>query len=466
MKIKIEGGRLYDPKNNLDGEEKDIFIDDGTIVDGFSGSPKIINANGKAIMAGGIDIHSHVATYGLNLLRGTNRFYSLREIGHIYAKMGYTHVNEPFLTQPTANYVHHELSSIPILDTSSFLVLNLRDIEKKIKSAKHYDEVKKVIPIAMARAKAIGIKIYEPFVRYAQRMFIMRNVKAKKVLKLFSEISGESFPRTIMHTSLDLLSEEIENSSVFHFSNVGSAMISEEAYQKVLAWLDEGASVDLGLLDFEQNLKISNPKQAHEEVYGSVDMGFSEPIVFSRGKTPDDKSPFFALKLALSHPFKSISFSTNSPVNASFEAYPKIFSWLMKVENRAGLFDKRLPDFEYSLLDIARITRQNPADILGLVDKGHLGVGAKADIVIYDINQDTNACDLENRFSDCAYLIKGGDIVIEDHKTVNDLVEKKTYYRGMEPLHEEPARILAKHSTFRFENLMVDEVFTGKEIMV
>jgi len=120
MKIKIEGGRLYDPRNNLDGKERDIFIEDGIIVDRFSSADKTINASGKTIMAGGIDIHSHIATYGLNLIRGTGRFYSPREIGYIYAKMGYTHVNEPFMTQVTARYVHHELSSIPILDTPPF----------------------------------------------------------------------------------------------------------------------------------------------------------------------------------------------------------------------------------------------------------------------------------------------------------------------------------------------------------
>lgn len=466
MKIKIEGGRIYDPKNNLNGEETDIFIEDGVIVDGFSCADKTINARGKTIMAGGIDIHSHVATYGLNLVRGINRFYLPKEIGHIYARLGYTHVNEPLMTQFTSNYVHHELSSIPILDTSSFLVLNLRDIEKKIKSARRLEEVEKIISIAMARVKAIGVKIYEPFVRYTQRMFIMRNVKAKKALKFFSDVNRENILRIIIHTYPELLGEEIENPAPFHFSHVGSVIDGEEAYQKVLTYMEGGASVDLGLFDFERNLKISSSKHAYGEVYGSVDMGLSEPIVFSRGKAPESETPFFALKLALSQPFKHISFSTDSPANASFEAYPKIFSWLMKVENRANLFDKELPDFEYSLLDIARITRQNPADILGLVNKGHLGVGAEADIAIYNIDKDTKASELEDRFSDCAYLIKGGDIVIEDHKIVNDQTEKKTYYRGKGQFDDEPARILARYSTFRFDNLMVDEVFTAKEVEV
>jgi len=466
MKIKIEGGRLYDPRNNLDGEERDIFIENGIIVDRFSSADKTINASGKTIMAGGIDIHSHIATYGLNLIRGTGRFYSPREIGYIYAKMGYTHVNEPFMTQVTARYVHHELSSIPILDTSAFLVLNLRDVEAKIKSAKHLEEVEKIIPIIIAGTKAIGLKIYEPFVRYTQRTHILRNVTEKKVLSFFSSINREKIPRIILHTSPELFGKEIENPVGFHFSHVGSAIGNEEDYQKVLSYLNAGASVELGLFDFEQNLRISNPKQTVGEVFGRVDMGLSEDIVFSQGNASESETPFFAFKLALSQPSNHISFSTDSPANASFEAYPKIFSWLMKAENRANLFDKELPDFEYSLLDIARITRYNPAVILGFKNKGHLGAEAEADIAIYDINKDTKPDKLEAGFRDCACLIKSGSIVVEDHKIVNDQAEKKTYYRGVETLDYEPAKILAGYSTFRFENLMVDEVFTAKEVKI
>ena len=46
---------------------------------------------------------------------------------------------------------------------------------------------------------------------------------------------------------------------------------------------------------------------------------------------------------------------------------------------------------EYTLSEIAIITRAGPARILGLKNKGHLGPGADADITIYtpDANQET-----------------------------------------------------------------------------
>ena len=466
MKIKIEGGILYDSKNSINGEQQDIYIEDGIIVDGFSKPDKTIHAKSKAIMAGGIDIHSHIATYGLNLLRATHGFYLPREIGHIYAKMGYTHVNEPFMTQYTASYVHHELSSIPIVDTSAFLVLNIKDLDRKIKSTRYIEEVERIIPVIMSRTKAIGLKIYEPFVRYAQRMYIMKNVKAAKVLSFFSGMNRENIPKIILHSSSELFKEEIENPSLFHFSHIGSTLEDEDIYRKVLTYLDGGASADLGLFDFEENPRISPRRLTEHKLCGVVDMDFSEPISFSRGKIQDITPPFLALKLALSEPGKHISFSSDSPTNARLESYPKILSWLMSIDNRKDLFKTDLPDFEYTLFEVARITRQNPADILGLSNKGHLGVGAQADIAIYDIHNRTKADELEPRFKECAYLIKGGEVVIEDHRIVNDRIEKKTYFRGVEPCNDESARELAKYSTFRFEHLFVDDVFTAKEVKV
>jgi formylmethanofuran dehydrogenase subunit A len=466
MKTKIEGGILYDSKNGINGEQRDIFIEDGIIVDGFSKPDKTINAKSKTIMAGGIDVHSHIATYGLNLLRATAGFYLPKEIGHIYAKMGYTHVNEPFMTQYTASYVHHELSSIPIVDTSAFLVLNIKDLDRKIKSTRYIEDVERILPIIMSRAKAIGLKIYEPFVRYAQRMYIMKNVKAKKVLSFFSGMNKENIPRIIMHSSPELFKEEIENPSLFHFSHIGSVLEDEDVYHKILTYLDEGASADLGLFDFEENTRISTSKHTDHKLCGIVDMDFSEPISFSRGKIDDVNPPFLALKLALSEPNKHISFSSDSPTNARFESYPKILSWLMSNDNRKDLFKRDLPDFEYTLFEIARITRQNPADVLGLSNKGHLGLGAEADVAIYDIHNGTKADELEPRFKDCAYLIKGGEVVIEDHRIVNDRIEKKTYFRGVKPFNDESARELSKYSTFRFEHLVVNDVFTTKEVKV
>ena len=66
-------------------------------------------------------------------------------------------------------------------------------------------------------------------------------------------------------------------------------------------------------------------------------------------------------------------------------------------------------DREYTLEEIAIITRAGPARLLGLRDKGHLGVGADADITIYDDRDDREAM-----FAAPRYVIKDGRPVVED----------------------------------------------------
>ena len=64
---------------------------------------------------------------------------------------------------------------------------------------------------------------------------------------------------------------------------------------------------------------------------------------------------------------------------------------------------------EYTLSEIAVITSAGPARALGLPQKGHLGVGADADVAIYNENKDVT-----HMFSYPRYVIKGGEIIIEE----------------------------------------------------
>ena len=73
-------------------------------------------------------------------------------------------------------------------------------------------------------------------------------------------------------------------------------------------------------------------------------------------------------------------------------------------------------DREYTLEEIAIITRAGPARLLGLRDKGHLGVGADADVTIYDDRPDR-----EEMFATPRYVIKGGRVVVRDGELVEAL---------------------------------------------
>jgi formylmethanofuran dehydrogenase subunit A len=111
--------------------------------------------------------------------------------------------------------------------------------------------------------------------------------------------------------------------------------------------------------------------------------------------------------------------STDHPNGASFLAYPQIIRLLMDRTYRNDMLKgcpeslaKRTQladlDREYTLHEIAIITRAGPARILGLENKGHLGIGADADITIYTPHEDK-----EKMFELPRFVIKAGEIVVE-----------------------------------------------------
>jgi formylmethanofuran dehydrogenase subunit A len=89
-----------------------------------------------------------------------------------------------------------------------------------------------------------------------------------------------------------------------------------------------------------------------------------------------------------------VFFTTDHPNGAPFTTYPEIFALLMDRDLRAQWI-ATLPRAavamttlasikrEYSLNEIVTMTRAAPARLLGLRDRGHLGVGAVADIAVY-----------------------------------------------------------------------------------
>ncbi len=122
--------------------------------------------------------------------------------------------------------------------------------------------------------------------------------------------------------------------------------------------------------------------------------------------------------------------STDHPNGGSFMHYPKLIKLLMdrgfrKEEisrvNQKAIAKTALPDLdrEYTLNEIAIITRAGPAKALGLKHKGHLGPGADADITIYDEMEDK-----EMMFNAPRYVIKSGVPIIADHEFCGDHIGK------------------------------------------
>src|SRR5208283_5315765 len=122
------------------------------------------------------------------------------------------------------------------------------------------------------------------------------------------------------------------------------------------------------------------------------------------------------LLLLIDDPWR-IFLTTDHPNGACFWRYPEIIHLLMNADYRRECVKKLPPkalkrivladlDRQYSLYEIAIITSAGPARALGMKQKGHLGIGADADVAIYNENPDG-----EMTFRYPRYVIKAGEIV-------------------------------------------------------
>ncbi|MDH3476117.1 MAG: amidohydrolase family protein, partial [Rhodospirillales bacterium] len=132
--LRIVNGRVYDPINGVDGEVREICIEDGKIVEMVSSEAKRIDARGMVIMPGGVDIHCHIAGPKVNLARkvqpedhrhdvhprtavtrsGTGGTVpSTFATGYRYATLGYTTAFEAAVPPLGARHAIEELQDTP-----------------------------------------------------------------------------------------------------------------------------------------------------------------------------------------------------------------------------------------------------------------------------------------------------------------------------------------------------------------
>jgi formylmethanofuran dehydrogenase subunit A len=70
---------------------------------------------------------------------------------------------------------------------------------------------------------------------------------------------------------------------------------------------------------------------------------------------------------------------------------------------------------EYTLTEVAIMTRAAPAKLLGLKDRGHLGPGALADVAVYETDTDK-----AKMFRKAALVFKSGQLIVRDGAPLHD----------------------------------------------
>jgi formylmethanofuran dehydrogenase subunit A len=143
----IIGGRVYDPANGIDGELKDVWIRNGSVVlpgEADKNRAVMIDATGMNVMPGGVDMHSHIAgakvNHGRKMCPEEHSSHKRDRLeggrsgagftvptpymtGCLYAEMGYTTVMEAACAPLVARHSHEELEDMPFLDKGMFITM-------------------------------------------------------------------------------------------------------------------------------------------------------------------------------------------------------------------------------------------------------------------------------------------------------------------------------------------------------
>ena len=489
MITKLQNARIYDPINRINGKIKDLYIKNGHVIDKPKHGEKVsttINLKNKIIMAGGIDIHSHIAGGKVNLARlllpeeHRKYLYSSSEklrsgsglgtcssfhIGYKYAKLGYTAVFEPAVLPSNARSAIIEMSDIPFIDKGTYTVLSNDDfLLKLIQKKTNQKKINDYVAWILHSTKGLGIKIVNPgginAFKFNQRTLDLdeKNKKygitPRSILKVLTKslidlkaphpihVHGCNLgvPGNVNTTIKQISAVEGKPMHLTHiqyhsYDNKGDKKFSSGA--NLLAEninKNKNITCDVGQIMFGQTVTASadtmsqyrNHHFAHPKKWICADIECDAGC----GIVPfeyRDKNFVNALQwaiglelfLLIKDPWR-IYLTTDHPNGAAFTAYPRLIKLLMDKSYRDNEFEKINKEAqkssvlknlkrEYSLYDIAILTRAGPAKVLGLNNIGHLGLGAKANITVYNDKKDK-----EEMFEKPFMVIKDGEIIVKN----------------------------------------------------
>ncbi len=178
----LKSGHVYDPQNKIFNIKKDIYIEDGKIIDKKSIRSKIdkvINCADKIVMPGAIDLHTHIGGGKVNIARlMLEEFHneadgnydsssiiapSTIKTGLKYIEMGYTSCFEPALLPINARQAHAEMADIPFIDKGGYALLGNDDFFLSLlKNKASQSMINDYVAFILKATQSLGIKVVNP----------------------------------------------------------------------------------------------------------------------------------------------------------------------------------------------------------------------------------------------------------------------------------------------------------------
>lgn len=534
--LRIANGRVFDPRNGVHGELRDVWVKDAKVVAGpLAPDVTTLDAEGCAVLPGGVEIHSHVAGAKVNCGRimcpedHSHHFRMSTDVtragcgntipttfltGYEYARLGYTTLFEAAVPPLTARHAHEELHDIPLLDTGCFTVMGNNYLVLKVLSdpdkAGRRERLREVVAWLLRSTKGYAVKIVNPGgienwkwnhgVTDLDTPVPPFDITPREIVTGLAQAVDElGLPHPIhLHanhlgepgnTATTLATMQALSGHRVHFTHIQfhSYDVSERGgfasgAPRIAEYINQHPefTCDVGQLVFGRATTMTSDApmefrlhHLRKAKWGNVDVEMESgagvvPIVYRPQVLANAVQWCVGLELMLliQDPWR-IFLTTDHPNAGPFAAYPLLIRLLMDLDFRRSWLDQLHPHArqvtclheltrEYTLDEIAIVTRAGPARALGLTDKGHLGPGADADAAIYALRDDR-----ASMFSDPAYVIKGGRLVVRNGQVVDSFRGRPlgVDVAGGRQLAPELAEYFEQYSTVKLENYVVEDEY-------
>ena len=446
--------------------------------------------------------------------------------GYRYSRMGYTTIMNPSMPPLEAKHTHEELNDTPMLDKATYPLLGDWWFVLEYLKNESIDELARHVAWIMTSTKGYAIKIVNPggleAWGYGQNVHslgdqipnfcitprdIIRGLcKVNKLLNLphtihvhTNNLGQPGNYATTLETMESVEDLASENKPAIHITHCQFSAFKGEDWRTLESGAEEIANyvnchshvtMDMGQVIFADTTTMTADGPFQFDLYGltgnkwvnhDVETETSAGIVPFRYRRRSyvhaiQWSIGLELALLVKNPWK-IFLTTDHPNGGPFTSYPRIIAWLMSKEARKATMKRLNPrarsrsllpstSRELTFQDIAIMTRAGQAKTLGLDNKGHLGVGADADVAIYDVNPKTTDPSQQYKavrkaFKHAAYTIKGGKVVVKQDRIVQQ-VNGSTIWLDLqtsEPaeINEDMKRRFREYWTVEYDNYPVSD---------
>ena len=396
--------------------------------------------------------------------------------GYRYATLGYTTAMEAAVPPLTARHVLEEMYDTPIIDNGFYVLLGNNLFLQSLIAEGRKEEFKEAVAWWLNASKAYTVKLVNPGGDEPWKGHKNLNVKDIDDTSKVVDLS----PRKVIDAFIDVVHElGLPHPPHIHCNNLGHTGNFDTTLETMKTAGDRRLHVahiqfnsyagEMGKSPKSGSKEITEYVNNHKNItcdVGQVMFGKATfmtadaPLTYLlRGYKPqkwvnaDTECesgcgilPFDYQGMIYTHALQwaigleifllsedpwRIVLSTDHPNGGSFMNYPLVIKLLMDYEfrkeamkhvNQKAMNSTILGELkrEYTLNEICIITRAGPAKCLGLKDKGHLGIGADADITIYDMLDDK-----EEMFNAPRYVMKAGQLLISNHEFISDYTDKK-----------------------------------------